>query len=291
MSVALIHGGVAVASTKQQAKAPEKGVMKRERLVVTPTLAKAFLDKNVSNRNPSRRHVVRLARDMKRGNWAYTGDPIRFDVKGDLIDGQHRLMACIEADASFETDVIYNVPLGVQSKIDGGRPRTAADILTLSGMHYASNVAAAARMLLGEKHDVNPFKEPWTTSDIQEFLARHPKLQVSARVVRGRPTPHGISTSQIVAVHYVGAFLLGNDDAADSFVRVLHTGVPAYEGDPVHLYRERLIRDSGASVRMTRERKWDTLKHVWNLFAAGNTITLLRAVSDVKFAGLKTSSL
>jgi hypothetical protein len=51
-------------------------------------MAQTWLEKNVPHNRGVRPSVVAAyARDMLAGKWYISGDPIRFDVKGNLIDG------------------------------------------------------------------------------------------------------------------------------------------------------------------------------------------------------------
>ena len=105
--------------------------MKIERIVITPDMAKVWLDKNVKNRKLQRHTTSKYARDMLAGAWQVTGDAIRFDVHSNLLDGQHRLKACIEAGVPFETFVIYGLPTQTQDVMDIGKIRSATDTLAL----------------------------------------------------------------------------------------------------------------------------------------------------------------
>lgn len=119
----------------------------RETLLVTPSVAEQLLGKNTKNRNLKASHVAYLAGQMTRGEWMYTGDPIRIDVTGRLIDGQHRLHAVIKADAQITFDVVRGLPPETQDVIDTGAKRSAADLLTLADHPNATTLAAAARVL------------------------------------------------------------------------------------------------------------------------------------------------
>ena len=80
---------------------------------VTPTLAAAWLALNNNNRRAADRVVARYRADMLEGRWEFAGDPIRFDAQGNLIDGQHRLLAlagCPEG-TQFKFLVVRNLPV------------------------------------------------------------------------------------------------------------------------------------------------------------------------------------
>lgn len=115
---------------------------------ITPEMAKAILkDRNPRNRAVRRRVVKQYAADMKNGKWQITGDPIRFDREGNLIDGQHRLNAVIEADTAIQTVVIHNLERSTQDVIDTGAKRSAGNVLQMRGMVKNTNaVATVARV-------------------------------------------------------------------------------------------------------------------------------------------------
>src|SRR4051812_37258312 len=77
---------------------------------ITPKDAARMLAGMESNRLKSPPHIAKLARDMKGGNWKVNGETIKLDHREKVIDGQHRLLACIQAGVSFQTWVISGVP-------------------------------------------------------------------------------------------------------------------------------------------------------------------------------------
>lgn len=263
-----------------------KEVRVENRVLVTPEIAAAWLDRNTLNRRKSRDHVEELARDMKSGRWEYNGDPIRFDSTGRLIDGQHRLHACVAADTPFETVVIYNLPPTAQRLIDIGKRRRVADFLTMDGVHYSGTISTTARMLLCERYGVEPKHNVISHTEVLEYIAKHPTIAVSARYVMSKKSPKGLPDGQITLIHWVGTNVLKVPKVADAFIDVMHTGIPTYEGCAAHNLRERMIADQGSTVRMTREAKYKLIKHAWNLFAVGKTVRMLRSPEVVNIEGV-----
>lgn len=102
--------------------------------VITPAIAREYLKKNTDrNRKLSKKVVENYAATMREGNWYATHQGIAFNNKGELIDGQHRLKAIIEANVP----VVMNVTRGVESEngfyaVDIGRKRTMADTINMS---------------------------------------------------------------------------------------------------------------------------------------------------------------
>lgn len=277
--------------SKPKLKAVAPQGEKMERIIITPEIAAAWLDKNRHNRKAKPTHVAKLARDMAAGRFEFTGDPIRFSAAGDLIDGQHRLLACVKANVPFESLVIYGMAPHIQDKLDSGKPRLANDVLTLHGFHNATHLVGAARLLMGERDNVNSRRAPYTTGDIADCLSKHPMLASVVRDVRLKKLPKGISFSHVACVCYVGAHILGRQTAAAAFLDVMRTGIPSYEGDAAHAYRERILRAGGGTIMLKHEEKWRLMKHAWNLFLANEPAKILRGSADVGFDKLDIKSL
>lgn len=99
--------------------------------VVSPELAKEYLKANRKNR-PVRKHLVDwIAEQIERGEWRVSHQGIAFDKNGDLIDGQHRLMAIAKAGVPVEIVVSTGVDPAAFQVIDCGQRRTTADLTGL----------------------------------------------------------------------------------------------------------------------------------------------------------------
>lgn len=116
--------------------------------VVTPELAKKWLGTQVLNRAVQRYAMLGYRTDMINGLWSFTGDPIRFDINGHLIDGQNRLEALAGVTVrNFALPFVVQtgLPPEAQQVMDQGARRTAGQQLFLKGIPSGSNLAAAIR--------------------------------------------------------------------------------------------------------------------------------------------------
>ena len=102
--------------------------MKNQIMVITPAMAKTFLQKNSSNRTKRWGWINDLATMIKRGDWVTTHQGIAFCEKGTLLDGQHRLEAIIEANIPVSMMVSTNVSNDAFKVLDSGVKRTLADL-------------------------------------------------------------------------------------------------------------------------------------------------------------------
>lgn len=110
---------------------------------ITPQMAQDYLGANVKNRTYNKRHARALAKMIQEGLWVFDANPIKFAENGFLIDGQHRLQACIIAQTPIKSLVVRGLPYEAFHNIDTGRARTAGDILSIEGSPYATTIASS----------------------------------------------------------------------------------------------------------------------------------------------------
>jgi len=112
---------------------------------LTPELAEKFLSKNTGNRNLRTGTMLVYAREMRNKHWLTTGDTIKFDWNGRLIDGQHRCESVIESGVTVRVLVVRGLDPRVQDVLDQNIKRSTADALRFNGYTlYVSIIASAA---------------------------------------------------------------------------------------------------------------------------------------------------
>lgn len=270
------------------------GSVTTEIVTVTPDIAAQWLTTNVNNRVIAKRFVSQYARDMKSKAWELTGDSIKFNERAELIDGQHRLQACVTSGVAFRTFVVYGLPENARNVVDTGKARSIGDVLQMAGVPHAKNVASTLKLLINQKRGLENQggNATVTHSELVAAYERHQSLPLY--VFNPKEFPRGISIPSLSYLHYVSVHILGNKDRAEAMRSVLKTGVPDYAGDPIHKWRERIIgsRVDVAFAPHTRVAMFWTLKHAWNLFAKRVPIEMLRyRSSDVPIEGLDLTKL
>lgn len=103
-----------------------------ETIVVTPEMAREWLKRNVVNRKLSLSYVERIVWDIKQRRFDFNHESVGFNVRDELIDGQHRLTAVVRAGVPVKLRVSFNIPAGYHTTMNVGRARSAADILLRS---------------------------------------------------------------------------------------------------------------------------------------------------------------
>lgn len=119
------------------------------RIEITPEVARKWLKTNIENRNLSPQNLRYLVNQIKEGKWRFNGETIIFDDSGCLIDGQHRLEACVAANKPIISNVTFGIERSTFVTMDSGKQRNSAD--TLSTMSYKKNaqaISSAARLVM-----------------------------------------------------------------------------------------------------------------------------------------------
>ena len=114
-----------------------------EVVTITPQEATNWLRCNEHNRPVRKNHVNFLAREMKEGNWQINGQAIVIADNEQVLDGQHRLLAIIEAGVPIKSLVVYGITADAFSTIDTGAVRSSADALYLHFHDYSIVIVKA----------------------------------------------------------------------------------------------------------------------------------------------------
>lgn len=120
---------------------------------ITPKIASGLLEMTDLSvqRKLNKPHVNFLANELSKGDWAFNGDSIRQDCDGNIIDGQHRLNACILSGVSFSSLFIKGLPTEYIHTIDvGGKARSLANCLEIKhrqNYKYSNTIAAAGKLV------------------------------------------------------------------------------------------------------------------------------------------------
>ena len=209
---------------------------------VTPQMARQWLGENAEfQRRTSQAKINKYADAMKRQAWNLNGDPLRFDEKEWLIDGQHRLLACVQAGVPFTTLAIFDVDRAVMSSLDLGKPRSYKDWLDI---HKIGNSGILARITElqfdieskqfpkaseGERH------QP-THDELDKTRDRHPGLAYAARVFDDRAKLRSLLGPASALWYYYCC--LRHFEAANELINDLEDGGGLASDDPAFKFRE-----------------------------------------------------
>jgi hypothetical protein len=100
---------------------------------ITPAMAREMLGNLGQNTRSLRSTNINMfAKDMAEGRWKLNGQTITLGSNGEVLDGKHRLLACIMSGRSFETLLVRNIDPRNAGTIDSGAIRTKRDVLRMA---------------------------------------------------------------------------------------------------------------------------------------------------------------
>jgi hypothetical protein len=248
---------------------------------IDPEMAERLLITNAGNRVIRARAVKQLAETMRSGLWRLTGEGIKFDRKGNLIDGQHRLMAVIQAGVPVKFHVFHGLARDIYRHLDTGVARSYTDVLKIDQERHAGALAAAATWV---RYYLKSFTGPRKLSHEMgdRVLDDHPRLREFAdyRTKSGLLQP-----GMAVAFRYLCA--LKDEDLAARFFQELADGT-ARSDTPVYTLRERLIREkaSGRKRTLTPDAVASCVIKAWNATVTGEPLTTLKWTRGEKIPSL-----
>lgn len=99
---------------------------------VSPQQARAWRThpKSHAQRRLNIRNLIKIRRAIKEESWMPTGEALKIGPNGELLDGNHRCLACEQAEKPFYTLVLFNIDPAALVVMDTGKPRNVADVLS-----------------------------------------------------------------------------------------------------------------------------------------------------------------
>jgi len=242
---------------------------------VTPKQAAEWLKTNTRNRPVTQKRVELYASQMKAGEWALTADCIRFTDKGVLIDGQHRLTACVMANTPFETYVAEGLEPSSFNKLDQCYPRTVAHAFGREKKKHYNLLAAAVRMVwLLETSQRIAGGQKLSIDEAFEVLQRHPALERCCDVAQECHGPTCPLPGSYLAGFMTWCYELHGDKGLQFWQRV-GGGIDLQKGSPEALLYKKLMADKGASTRIHRDVVMAYCIKAYNAYIKGKPIAKL----------------
>lgn len=203
-------------------------------ITLTPEKATELLEHNQLNRPLSDQHVKRIAAQIISGKWRFNGDTIKIASTGDVLDGQHRLWAVIEAKKAVDTVLVRGIDREAFSTIDTLRkPRSGSDVIALSGhpRHRQITAMALTWLLRWQKKCLEDYKAPQhriENSDIEQAFADNAGI---LRAVEEAQKLRGLANASLLAFFYY-VLTNRNPDLAERLLTTLHNPAGVALSDP-----------------------------------------------------------
>lgn len=238
---------------------------------VTPTMAEEWLGRNDRNRPFKKVKIGQFVGALLRGEWAMTGEGIKFDTNGRLLDGQNRLAAVVQSGVTMRTTVIYGLQPAAQDNMDTGSARTSGDQLAIHGYKSPAAVGAAARLLILFKSDrfyVDRTEQQVTHAEILEFAQGNQLLVES--VDRGMVMKQIAQPSPLSAACYLTAEI--DADASVEFFTRVNDGVNLGTDSPILAVRSRLYQARLDRVSVRPIPQMSLVIRGWNAWRRGESM-------------------
>lgn len=229
-----------------------------------------------SQRKPSSKHIDQIVRAMMRGEYKWTGDPIRFDPEGQLLDGQHRLLAVTVSGVTLE-DVPFAVlhDEDVMRFIDTvSKPRTVQQIMRTEGFGSVPNAVLAAVVYCENGfHEIN-LSRAEKVEVVRESDLLDPAATLYNTRAQGMPVTAGPLAGALACWRAAG------DDAMDFFQATFKNQHMIYgEYSPnAALLATWLLQHKGDRSRRARWREGaEKAIRAWNAHREGRALTKLQS--------------
>lgn len=250
--------------------------MTTEIVSVTPQMAEKWLGRNQRNRHVRQRDVIRYAQAMSKGEWLVTGEAVKFGFDGSLLDGQHRLLAIVEAGRTIKMLVIKGLHPEAQDVLDTGRARTASDALAIHGHDNSHLVAAAAKVVILYEADlfyVDSKRQQVSHRQIVDFADANHLLAYASGL--GRKIARATDMQPSIAAACIYILTLLSAEAAAEFFDKLASGANLPTGSPVLALRDRLFELRRNRTDLPMEAKVALVFRAWNAWRMNKKLALL----------------
>tara|TARA_B100001094_G_scaffold299101_1_gene323522 strand:+ start:1206 stop:2120 length:915 start_codon:yes stop_codon:yes gene_type:complete len=133
---------------------------------LTPEQAQYILDyHNGDNRKLTKSQVNAIVKSIYKDGWLFDGQPLTFNIEGNITEFQHRLHAIVETGVTAEVSVTLGVDTGCFTKCAPAKPRRAEDEIQRKDKTAKASETSTLRQVLirrqGDKLTIQNAIEKW----------------------------------------------------------------------------------------------------------------------------------
>ena len=248
---------------------PPEGSVK---MTITPELAQEMLAFNAHNRPAAESTIRHYARQMKSGDWRYTGVPVIFSDAGRVIDGQHRLRAVMASGASIQSDVKFGAPDEAFLYIDSGKKRTGGDIFAINGIKNYTHSAAITKFVAGYLMSPNDRDGSRnliiTSAELLSFYQSSPDIQDGVPIY-SKFRKNRLAQPAVMAGLYVIFARKCRRDAERFFGIVIEGFGASSKNDPALVLHRKMIEAATSGTPLSRLETIGLTIGAWNRMRDG----------------------
>jgi len=208
---------------------------------ITPEIASGILARqHPHQRKPRASHVQKIANAMRAGRYMWTGDPIKLDRQGRVIDGQHRLHAIVSSGVTVKQVMVAQIEdEQVLRYIDAvTAPRSLGDVRRVGGSEPVNGAVMAAILLEHSGFQYHK-RQQLSKPEAAEIIDRFPYMDEACELHKIGRSQLGVTSGTIAgALRCVKA----NPEAAMKVFRAAFANQHTIDG--VHQPIVKLLSDS-----------------------------------------------
>lgn len=228
---------------------------------MTPAKAKKLLDRNTRNRRIRGNWVNRLVHIIESGRWVIHHQGIAISPEGEIVDGQHRLLAIVKANKAVKINVCYNVPSDAVMGMDQGILRNVPDIAgPLYGFdHRLSNHQVAIARQMATSVGAVGTSSLVTNEEVLRFTLQYLEaINFSAEIIKAKSFQHACIRAPVARAWYSQ-----DRDRLMQFGEVINSGMALGDADRAAItfrnwFLENKALFGGGGGRTTLYRKCET---------------------------------
>ncbi len=246
------------------------------RKIITPSEASHMLKQNKMNRPLKIGPIQFLKKEIESGRFVYNGQAICFTEDGELLNGQHRLTACVESDIPIDVEVLYGIPKSAFITMDTGTPRSSGDIFHINNITNSRTKASITGLIVNKvglgKRSVGRASMKYSNEFILEYYINNSSAiddcyyTIDMCYRKNKILPRNFASAM--------AFLLSPEPHKDgiAFIRQIYTGVKETESNIPILIRERLIKDQFSKTStLATDKKRNMIINGFRSYSQGKT--------------------
>jgi hypothetical protein len=252
--------------------------------IIWPDQARAWLENNnTHNRKIKKVHLQRLVDDFNNGRFRFTGASISFSSDGTLIDGQHRLLACVTSGQPFVSIVVRGLEPKAQDHTDLAAVRSVGDILQLNGLNNGIMVGTLAGLDLSYQtwpnHVWTGAQMPTKAQSVAHAVEHEAEFQEA--VVAGRKAlsaigAHATAYSELYVLVHRSKY----SDAWDDFHEGVCLGAGLSDGDARLTLRNYIMRGKTEYGSWGRQRELALYIRSFNAYVNGEELRMLKFTKE-----------
>lgn len=253
---------------------------------LTPEIAEYLLTVNKVNRPIKPAPLQQRISDIKHNTWRVTGESIKINKDGFLIDGQHRCTAVKETGISIEIAITFGLDASIQRFLDKPSVRTTADDLHIEGLSNTVSIASSVKQIISyeKSNNFSGYKAEISSEEIFQFAINNrdwlefvvKNASIFSRKTFTQPRIIVLSTwaisKEIAKSNFSKFYSVSSKDMIDTVYLPLEfwescaNKIGWYENDPRKAMVERFEKDKKENIKLPLPNQMSIIIRCYNKY-------------------------